>query len=265
MKTKEFRTHLTLKFPNSATTVNNAICICKKVEKYHGDLDEYFALDNCEELMFLLTYTADDNLHRREARHLVPCGGDIYTNTATFKKWINVYKEFCEKKTGNLAPINPINNTPVAGHEKTRTSSEHDLHLRQIDFCFDSGDDLDFHFVTEIIGYSKSYRDLNNLEHFAYQYFENVEGEWYLRSNKTDCYIKIVPSRISGSSNLKTFLDNLLQRNRIRIIGFLKSWWGEDEEDKESRYGKMLTDEDIYWEMREIEEINRNITGQWYR
>jgi hypothetical protein len=80
MKTKEFRTHLTLKFPNSATTVNNAICICKKVEKYHGDLDEYFALDKFDKLMFLLTYTAEDNRQGREARHLVPCGGDIYTN-----------------------------------------------------------------------------------------------------------------------------------------------------------------------------------------
>ena len=96
MKTKEFREHLKIKFPHSATTVNNAISICAKVEKYHGDLDAHFANDNFEKILYLLTYTAGDFRQGRDVRHIISCAGNLYTNSATYKKWVKVYKTYCE-------------------------------------------------------------------------------------------------------------------------------------------------------------------------
>ncbi len=227
MKTKEFRAHLTHKFPQNPGSIDTGISVCLRIESSLGDLDEHFANDRCEKLMFLLTYTAEDNRQGREAMHLVPSGGDIYTNTATFKKWIKVYKEFCEKESGCLVIANPTKNIYIAGYEQTRIKNERDLYLRQIDYCFETEEELDHFFVDGITDYAENNCDIENIPYLSYQYFKNVEGEWYFRSNKTECYVKIVPSKISESSSLKVFFHTLFERNSIEIENFLNLYLGD--------------------------------------
>lgn len=259
MKTKEFRAHLKIKFPDSPIAVSNVISICAKVEKYHGDLDEHFANDICEKMLYLLTYTANDYRHGKNARHNIPCDGNLQTNSATYKKCVKVYREFSKKESGSLVLVSPAKKILVAGYEQTRIKDENELRLRQVDSCFENEKDLDEFFVMGVTGYSESTIDLKNILYLARQYFKNMEGAWYFRTSKTECYLKIVPSKITESSHLNTYFTDIFYRNQNMIKGLLQSYWDDVLKDSDPEY---MSSDDIFLDMRYEEDIRKNITGE---
>ena len=148
----------------------------------------------------------------------------------------------------------------IKGRERTRIKFENELRLRQIDCCFENENDLDEFFVMGVTRYSESSKDLKDISFLARQYFKNMRGEWYFRSNKTECYLRIVPSKIAESSSLNEFFQVLFQRNRIMIKESLQSYWVDVLKDSDPEY---MSSDDIFLEMRYEEDIRKNITGEY--
>lgn len=71
-------------------------------------------------------------------------------------------------------------------------------------------------------------------------------------------YLKIVPAKISNSSKLKIFFDELLNRNKRDIIECLNENWPLNNEDKNIVY---VSEDEKYLDEKEEEDIRRNITG----
>lgn len=69
---------------------------CRRIEKYEGSLDKYFALDRMKGLLDVLTYSRSDERSGVSARHRVPIDGDVVNGTASLRNAANLYRLFCE-------------------------------------------------------------------------------------------------------------------------------------------------------------------------
>jgi hypothetical protein len=93
MLEKEFKDWLSNKY-NSEGTINARLANCLTVCEYEGDLDEHFPKDSCETIISNLTYSTDDERHKRKPRHNIPINGNIRNGTATLKQAVKLYIEF---------------------------------------------------------------------------------------------------------------------------------------------------------------------------
>jgi hypothetical protein len=83
-----------LKYRGEARTANARRANCLRIEKYEGDLDDHYGLDNCASLLQKLIYSTDDQKNKRPAKHCIPVNGDIRNGTATLKSALSLYVSF---------------------------------------------------------------------------------------------------------------------------------------------------------------------------
>jgi hypothetical protein len=75
-------------------TVANRLSNCRRVEQYEGELDEHFDADQCQNLLWRLTYSTDDQDRKRRPKHNIPIDGNVLTGSATLKQAVALYAEF---------------------------------------------------------------------------------------------------------------------------------------------------------------------------
>ena len=80
-------------------TIGSRISNCRRVERYEGDLDEHFRSDQCQNLLWQLTYSTDDQNRNRTPKHRIPIDGDVRTGSATLKQAVALYVQF--RRRGN--------------------------------------------------------------------------------------------------------------------------------------------------------------------
>ena len=78
----------------SERTIGSRTSNCKRVELYEGDLDRHFDNDQCQGLLWRLTYSTDDQDRGRAPRHSVPINGNLRTGSATLKQATGLYVQF---------------------------------------------------------------------------------------------------------------------------------------------------------------------------
>ena len=81
-------------------TIGSRTSNCKRVERYEGDLDRHFDNDQCQGLLWRLTYSTDDQATGRTPRHSVPINGDLRTGSATLKQAVGLYVQFRRHSNG---------------------------------------------------------------------------------------------------------------------------------------------------------------------
>ena len=84
----------------SEPTIGSRTSNCKRVERYEGDLDKHFDNDQCQGLLWRLTYSTDDQDRETTPRHSVPINGNLRTGSATLKQAIGLYVQFRRYSNG---------------------------------------------------------------------------------------------------------------------------------------------------------------------
>jgi len=100
-------------------TVSSRIANCSRVEQFEGNLDKYFEEDKCRELLNRLTYTKEDEAHRREPRHCIPINGNKFNGTSTLKHAISLYVKF-----KNNDPVNNLIKVKQPRHLPSKDNNE---------------------------------------------------------------------------------------------------------------------------------------------
>lgn len=65
-----------------------------RVEQHHGDLDQHYEADRMAGLIALLTYSTEDERHKRPNPSRIPFDGDIRSNLASYRDAIKRYRQF---------------------------------------------------------------------------------------------------------------------------------------------------------------------------
>lgn len=89
------------------SAAENRVANCITVEReQHVDLDVCYVNDRCEHLLYLLTYSREDQRRKNLPRHCIHKDGDIYNGTATYKSAVKKYVAF--KDAGGTVCGKPI-------------------------------------------------------------------------------------------------------------------------------------------------------------
>ena len=99
MLESDFRIYLRNVRSHKEKTISNRLANCRRVEHYEGDLDGHFDNDQCQNLLYRLTYSTDDQDRKRQPKHDVPIDGNLRNGTATLKQAVGLYTEF-RRNTG---------------------------------------------------------------------------------------------------------------------------------------------------------------------
>ena len=94
MLTTDFQQYLRDVRRLSERTIGSRLSNCRRVERYEGDLDEHFESDKCQNLLWQLTYSSDDQDRNRTPKHRIPIDGDVRTGSATLKQAVALYVQF---------------------------------------------------------------------------------------------------------------------------------------------------------------------------
>ena len=73
------------------STANTRASNFRRVARYEGSLEDAYAADQGEALLERLSYTMEDRIHSRPARHKVPISGALFTGTATLRQAVLLY------------------------------------------------------------------------------------------------------------------------------------------------------------------------------
>ena len=98
MLESDFRNYLRNVRNFKETTVNGRIANCRRVERYEGDLDRHFDNDQCRNLLWRLTYSAEDRNQQRPLKHDIPINGNALTGTARLKQAVTLYVQFLSSR-----------------------------------------------------------------------------------------------------------------------------------------------------------------------
>ena len=79
-------------------SIATRVADCKLVERHEADLDAHWNADGLTGLLDRLTYSREAERNGRSPKHNVPTKGDLYTNSATFKAAVNLYREFLDAR-----------------------------------------------------------------------------------------------------------------------------------------------------------------------
>ena len=89
------------------SAAENRVANCITVEREQRvDLDVCYVNDRCEHLLYLLTYSREDQRRKNLPRHCIHIDGDIYNGTATYKSAVKKYVAF--KDAGGTVLGKPI-------------------------------------------------------------------------------------------------------------------------------------------------------------
>lgn len=139
MREREFYNWL-VKSGLQPNTANSRLKNCIRVCQYEGDLDVLYDRDQCQNLLFRLTYSGYDAMNRRAPRHTIPINGDVYNGTSTLKSAVKKYVEFCKSSKTYYNP--PIMKTLEANSYHTARSNYHlnNAELLNKDFAYSIAD-----------------------------------------------------------------------------------------------------------------------------
>ena len=84
----------------SERTIVTRSANCKRAERYEGDLDRHFGNDQCQSLLWRLTYSTDDQDRKRTPKHNIPIDGNLRTGSATLKQAVGLYVQFRRYSNG---------------------------------------------------------------------------------------------------------------------------------------------------------------------
>ena len=117
----------------SARTISSRISSCRRVERYEGNLDQHFDNDQCHNLLWRLTYSAEDHNQQRPPKHNIPIGGNLRTGSAILKRAVSLYVQFrgsdstLSKVEGVTPP--PVTSSPPLRFPRTRGGREANPHM----------------------------------------------------------------------------------------------------------------------------------------
>ena len=111
MLESDFRDYLRDARHSKETTIGSHIANCRRVERYEGDLDQHFDDDQCRNLLWRLTYSAEDHHRQRQPRHNIPINGNVRTGSARLKQAVTHYVQFRRSK-GTLVRVDE-NDSPA--------------------------------------------------------------------------------------------------------------------------------------------------------
>lgn len=94
MRKDEFARYLREVRGHAETTVRSRLANCERLEEYEGDLDDHFDYDRMDDLLDRLSYSAEEERHRRPPRHKVPIDGNLRAGSATLKQAARLYRDF---------------------------------------------------------------------------------------------------------------------------------------------------------------------------
>ena len=100
MLESDFRNYLRNVSSHKEKTISNRLSNCRRVEQYEGDLDKHFDADQCQNLLWRLTYSTDDQDRKRQPKHNIPIDGNVKNGSATLKQAVGLYAEFRRVRTG---------------------------------------------------------------------------------------------------------------------------------------------------------------------
>jgi endonuclease len=84
-------------------TIGTQISRLERVEKHYGDLDEHYARGRLESVIASLRYTSEDKRRGRRNPSTIIIDGDLYTNLASYKNSVLLYRRFLENGGGVLS------------------------------------------------------------------------------------------------------------------------------------------------------------------
>lgn len=94
MMESDFSNYLRYVRGHKEKTISNRLSNCRRAEHYEGDLDEHFDADQCQNLLWRLTYSTDDQDQKRRPKHKIPIDGNLKNGSATLKQAVGLYAEF---------------------------------------------------------------------------------------------------------------------------------------------------------------------------
>lgn len=89
----EFRTWLETYKGYNSQTIDSRISNCRTIQASYGDLN---SIKGYDDLLQEFTYTKDDFINNRPAKHKIVINGNIYNGTATYRSALNLYAQFIE-------------------------------------------------------------------------------------------------------------------------------------------------------------------------
>ena len=104
MMESDFRCYLRNARHFKETTIGGHIANCRRVERYEGDLDRHFDNDQCCNLLWRLTYSAEDYRRQQQPKHNIPINGNVRTGSARLKQAVTLYVQF-RRSRGALAKV----------------------------------------------------------------------------------------------------------------------------------------------------------------
>ena len=93
MKETKYRQYLE-KNDYQENTIKAQIYRVKRVEEFHGDLDEHYAQNRMASVIEELKYSIDDQRNNRPNPSKIPFKGDIYNNLASYRNAVEYYRNF---------------------------------------------------------------------------------------------------------------------------------------------------------------------------
>jgi hypothetical protein len=95
MREQEFRYWLAHHTELTDDAQKNALSRCRRVERYEGDLDQYFFENRLRDLLDRLSYGTEDEACHAPPSHSIPINGNIRNGTASLSSAVRTYKQFC--------------------------------------------------------------------------------------------------------------------------------------------------------------------------
>jgi hypothetical protein len=101
-------------------TITAQIARVKRVEEFHGDLDEHFQKDHIDGLLALLYYTTDDMRRGAPNPCKLPIEGDLRSNIASYRDAVKRYRQFRDAAVteGELVAAAALSMNSVAAAEE---------------------------------------------------------------------------------------------------------------------------------------------------
>ena len=103
MKETEYRQYLENQ-DYQENTIKAQISRVKRVEKFHGDLDEHYAQDLMASVIEELKYSRDDQRSNQPNPSKIQINGDIYKSLYSYRKAVEWYRNFTNKDGDIVKP-----------------------------------------------------------------------------------------------------------------------------------------------------------------
>ena len=109
------------------TTIGTQMYRAKRVEEFHGDLDEHYTQDQMANLIEVLNYSIGDRRSGKPNPSKIPFKGDAYSNLASYRNAVERYRKFRDENGDNGLTETEGTGTTDEGVTGQRMGLERDL------------------------------------------------------------------------------------------------------------------------------------------